>query len=126
MSLLRSNLLNHAHKIIPFERVTFEHWMWNDTVNGEDVPVYGAGIDLEASVQRIRAELYPKLGLSLQKDYRWVFASIKMSGTDEQEVPDRIFYNNSYWNAVKSNNWSVYDGWSGAVFVRVKQSDVQE
>lgn len=124
--LLRSNLLNVAHRIIPFENIKFQKWVKNEVVAGEDVPVYTTAEDIEASVQEIKTEMYAKLGLDMQKKYKWVYASRDIKGTDEQETPDRIIYQGNYWNAVKSNNWRAYDGWSGAIFVKVKDYVVQE
>lgn len=125
MSLLRNNLLKIAHRLIPSETIKFEKWIANTVVNGEVVPSYDTPRTIRADVHPLKSEMYEKLGLDFQKEYRLVHADLAMKGVDDQKIPDRMIYDNSYWNVQKSNNWTMYDGWSWAVFVRVKNMEVQ-
>lgn len=120
MTLLRSNLLKKANRLIPFEKIVFQKWTGNTFQDGIAVPTFAEGVEFSASVQPVRTEIYEKLGLDFQKDYVTVHASVQMNGTDKQATPDRMVYDGYIWNVQKSNNWFKYDGWSSAVFVRIK------
>lgn len=120
MTMLRNNLLKRAMRSIPTETIQFESWKENTLVNGEDVALYNEPITINASVQEIKTEMYKKLDLDFEKDYICVYANVEIKGIDKQETPDRVYYQGSYWNAVKNNNWHQYDGWSSAICVRVK------
>lgn len=124
MTLLRSNLLKRANRLIPFEKITFQKWTGNTFQDGIAVPTFAEGVEIKASVQPVRTEIYEKLGLDFQKDYRSVHASVQMNGTDKQAVPDRMIYQGFEWNVKKSNDWTEYDGWSSAVFVRIKKAEI--
>lgn len=123
MTLLRSNLLKRANRLIPFEKIVFQKWTGNTFQDGIAVPTFSEGVELSASVQPVRTEIYEKLGLDFQKDYVTVHASVQMNGTDKQATPDRMIYDGFVWNVQKSNNWFKYDGWSSAVFIRIKVAE---
>lgn len=123
MTLLRSNLLKRANRLIPFEKIVFQKWTGNTFQEGIAVPTFAEGVELSASVQPVRTEIYEKLGLDFQKDYVTVHASVQMNGTDKQATPDRMIYDGFVWNVQKSNNWFSYDGWSSAVFIRIKVAE---
>ena len=121
MSLLTSNLLNKALKLIP--PVTFQYEKFkSETANsfGVNVPTYENAVTIKGSVQSPENSLYEQMGLSLEKNYRIFYGSIDIKGNETQSQPDRFIYENTIFETVKNADWFSYDGWCGVLAVENK------
>ena len=122
MSLLRSNLLNKALKLIPGESFQYLKYK-SQTVNalGLEVATYEFPVTIIGSVQSPENSLYEQMGLSLEKNYKLFYGSIDIKGNELQPQPDRFIYDGKTYETVKNSNWFIYDGWCGVLAVEVKR-----
>ena len=93
MSLLRTNLLNKALKLIPGE--TFQYFKYKgEEVNsmGIKVPSYEEPLIIKGSVQSPENSLYEQMGLSLEKNYKIFYGSSDIKGNEAQSQPDYFIY----------------------------------
>lgn len=123
MSLLRTNLLQKALKLIlgeSFQYLKFEGKAVNEL--GISVPTYADPITIIGSVQSPENSLYEQMGLSLEKNYKIFYGSIDIRGNETQPQPDRFIYDGKTFETIKNSNWFNYDGWCGVLAVEVKRS----
>ena len=122
MSLLRSNLLKKALKIIASESYQYEQYI-DEEINsqGVKVPTYARPITLTGSVQSPENSLYEQMGLSLDKNYKIFYGPANIKGNEAQPQPDRFVYNGKTYEVVKNSNWFNYDGWCGVLAVEIKR-----
>lgn len=125
MSLLRSNLLRKALKLIPGESYQYLKFIENE-VNaiGVKVPTYAEAVTILPSngiVQSVENSMYQQLGLSLDKDYRIFYGAVEINGNEAQPQPDRFIYNGKTYETVRNTNWFYYDGWCGVLAVEIKR-----
>lgn len=122
MSLLRSNLLKKALKIIASESYQYEQYI-DEEINsqGVKVPTYARPITLTGSVQSPENSLYEQMGLSLDKNYKIFYGPANIKGNEAQPQPDRFIYNGKTYEVVKNSNWFNYDGWCGVLAVEIKR-----
>lgn len=122
MSLLRSNLLKKALKLIPKESFIYYRFI-EDSINdfGIKTPLYQDPIIVKGSVQSPENSLYQQLGLSFEKNYKIFYGDIKIQGNEAQSQPDKILYDNKTFDVIKNTNWYNYDGWCGVLTVEVKR-----
>ena len=127
MTLLRSNLLKKALKLIPSENYLYYQFL-GETVNelGISVPTYADPITITGSVQSPENSMYNQLGLSLDKNYKIFYGAISINGNETQSQPDRFLYDGRLFETVKNTNWFNYDGWSGVLAIEVKETREDE
>jgi hypothetical protein len=116
-----NNLLKMALSIIPKSAFTLESFSSKTTNTlGYSVNVFSTAEAQSGIVQVIQNSTYQSLGLDFSQNYIEVWAETAINGLDKQEVADRIIYNGGTYNVIKSNDWSVYNGWSSVVAVEDK------
>ena len=127
MTLLRSNLLKKALKLIPPESYLYYQYQ-GESVNeiGIRVPTYADPITITGSVQSPENSMYNQLGLSLDKNYKIFYGAISINGNETQNQPDRFLYDGRLFETVKNTNWFNYDGWSGVLAVELKETRENE
>ena len=122
MSLLRSNLLKKALKLIPGESYQYIKYI-DEEVNemGIAVAQYAEPQIITGSVQSPENSLYEQMGLSLDKNYKIFYGAIDIKGNEAQPQPDKFIYNGKTYETVKNSDWFNYDGWCGVLAVEVKK-----
>lgn len=115
------DLLEQALELIPSQPFEFCKWL-SKTVNEQGIMVnnYAAPVPCEGSIQAVDQALYEKLGLDFEKQYRAVYASIFMKGTDiaeGQNTPDRLVFEGRNWKVIRNTPWYSADGWCGVLVV---------
>ena len=124
MSLLRSNLLKKALRIIPKESYLYYKFLEN-TVNelGIEVASYADPVTIDfGSVQSPENSLYQQLGLDFDKNYKIFYGAVEIKGNELQPQPDRFLYDGKLFETVKNTNWFNYDGWCGVLAVELKEN----
>ena len=122
MSLLRSNLLKKALRLIPGETYQYIKYL-GEEVNamGIKVPAYSEPVIIKGSVQSPENSLYEQMGLSLEKNYKIFYGSTDIRGNETQPQPDKFIYDGRTFETVKNSNWFNYDGWCGVLAVEIKK-----
>lgn len=122
MSLLRSNLLNKALKLIPGENYQYLKYL-GEQVNamGIKVPTYATAITVYGSVQSPENSLYEQLGLSLEKNYKIFYGPEAIKGNEAQPQPDKFIYDGKTFETIRNADWFIYDGWCGVLAVELKK-----
>jgi len=121
MSLLASNLLSRAQRLIPPVDIVRYAWASNtDGGAGVLIPTYAAAATIKASVQAVSRAMYEKFGLDFQKSYLMVYCSTPLQdvarGTGGVDVVD--FAGRRY--SVESNtDWYALNGWRGSICVDI-------
>lgn len=116
-----NNLLNAALSIIPrveFQLKKYESKSENDI--GNVVATFSDSVTIYGCVQAVENSAYQSLGLEFGKNYIEVWAETEMLGLDKQDFGDRIIYNGSTYNVVKSTDWMNYNSWTSVVAVEDK------
>lgn len=116
-----NNLLNQAFNMIPPQEFVFYKFS-GKSINAMGVMqnTYSMGIMCKGSIQAVDQALYEQLGLDAQKEYRQVWSSQKMIGLDKQATPDRLYFEDAYWNVVRDTPWHAMDGWCNVLVVKDK------
>lgn len=118
------DLLSLAMTVIPPEKVRlYKAGGMAVDEYGIERPEYAEAEEIKASVQAVDNQMYQTFGLDLQKNYKLVYASVKLAGINSQEVPDRIEYDGKLYEVVRETDWSTYNGWSGVLVVEVKANE---
>jgi len=86
---------------------------------GIDVPVYAAGVSLEASVQAVPRNIYMWAGLDFQKDYVTIFVSQHFLDVKRDVSGDYFTYNGSKYQCLSNTDWYGQNGWVSVLCVRV-------
>lgn len=122
MSILRTNILNRALKLIPGETFIYYQYL-GESINemGIKNPLYADGITVQGSVQSPENSVYQQMGLSLDKNYKMFYGSLDIKGNALQPQPDRFEYNGATFEVVKNAHWFIYDGWCGVLAVEIKK-----
>lgn len=125
MSLLRSNLLKKALKLIPGESYQFLKYQ-GETINnlGIAVPSYAEAVTISPAhgmAQSPENSLYNQLGLSLDKNYKIFYGAVSIFGNEAQPQPDRFIYDGKVFETVRNTDWFNYDGWCGVLAVEIKR-----
>lgn len=125
MSLLRSNLLKKALKLIPGESYQYLAYQGEEpNAMGVMIPTYAEAVTItpnDGIVQSPENSLYQQLGLDLDKNYKIFYGAISIKGNEAQPQPDRFIYDNKVFETVRNTNWFNYDGWSGVLAVEIKR-----
>jgi hypothetical protein len=121
MSLLSSNLLNAAARLIPLQPIVWTAWSGTTAPNdiGVLVPAYSAPVTLNASVQPVPRTLYEDLGLDFQKNYRMIYCSQSFQDLERASTPDFIDYGGRRYNVLSNTDWQSANGWQGSVCIDV-------
>lgn len=116
------NLLNIAHRVIPYTSVTYRKFIGNtDNGRGDEIPLYADPVEYpRCSVQPVSNDVFHKRGLDLQKNYRTVFIPGLVKALDDQLSPDRLLFYDKTWTVVTTDEWTQYDGWCGLIVVEDK------
>lgn len=127
MSLLRSNLLNKALKLIPPEQYQYLQFISQEpnemgimTANYKDPEM------ILGSVQSPENSLYQQMGLDLDKNYKIFYGAISIKGNEENPQPDRFIYDGKTYETVKNSDWFIYDGWCGVLAVELKRDRLND
>lgn len=122
MSLLRTNLLQKALKLIPGESYQYLKYV-SDEANalGIKVPTYADPVTIIGSVQSPDNSLYEQMGLNLDKNYKIFYGSTDIKGNELQPQPDRFIYDGKTFETVRNTDWFNYDGWCGVLAVEIKR-----
>lgn len=120
MSLLRSNLLRAASRIIPGQSIGYRAFTGN-TKNAAliEVPSYAAAVPLAANVQAVPRTMYEALGLDLQRNYIIVYASKDLRDVKRDGASDQIDYAGRLYDVESNTDWFSQNGWRGALCVDV-------
>lgn len=122
MSLLRSNLLKKALKLIPGESYQYLKYI-DEEVNemGIAVAQHAEPQIITGSVQSPENSLYEQMGLNLDRNYKIFYGAVDIKGNEAQPQPDKFIYNGKTYETVKNSDWFNYDGWCGVLAVEVKK-----
>lgn len=116
------NLFMLAGSIIPLVTIQFEKFIDNETTpSGQKQPKWSAATDFPASVQEVGKDVFFKLGLSMQKNYRSVFTTADAFGLEKLSTSDRLIIDGSHWNVINSTPWIGYDGWVQVIVCEDKE-----
>ena len=125
MSLLRSNLLKKALKLIPGESYQYLKYQGEEVNSfGISIPSYAEAVTITPQngiVQSPENSLYQQLGLSLDKNYKIFYGAVSILGNEAQPQPDRFIYNGLTFETVRNADWFNYDGWCGVLAVEIKR-----
>lgn len=125
MSLLRSNLLKKALKLIPGESYQYLKFRGEEVNSfGVSVPTYENAITItpqNGMVQSAENSLYQQMGLDLDKNYKIFYGAVDIKGNEAQPQPDKFIYNGKTYETVKNSDWFNYDGWCGVLAAEVKK-----
>jgi hypothetical protein len=122
MSLLRSNLLQKALRLIPGESFQYLKFLGEQAnAMGIKVPTYATPITVFGSVQSPENSLYQQLGLDLDKNYKLFYGSTAIKGNETQPQPDKFIYEGKTFETVRNSDWFTYDGWCGVLAVEIKR-----
>lgn len=118
------DLLALAMTVIPPEKIRlYKGGEMSVDEYGIERPEYAEAEEIKASVQAVNNQMYQTFGLDLQKNYKLVYASVKLAGINSQAVPDRVEYDGKYYDVVRETDWTTYNGWSGVLVVEVKENE---
>lgn len=125
MSLLRSNLLKKALKLIPGESYQYIKFLGEEpNAMGVMIPTYAEAVTITPAngmVQSPENSLYQQLGLDLDKNYKIFYGAVSIKGNEEQPQPDRFIYDGKTFETVRNTDWFNYDGWCGVLAVELKR-----
>lgn len=122
MSLLRSNLLQKALRLIPGENYQYLKYLGEEVNSmGIKIPSYATEITIYGSVQSPENSLYQQMGLSLDKNYKIFYGPEAIKGNEAQPQPDKFIYDGKTFTTVKNSDWFIYDGWCGVLAVEEKR-----
>lgn len=130
MSLLRSNLLKKALKLIPGE--SYQYLKYKDeepNALGVMVATYEDAVTITPAngmVQAPENSLYQQMGLDLDKNYKIFYGAVSIKGNEEKPQPDRFIYDGKTYETVKNTDWFNYDGWCGVLAVEIKRDRLND
>lgn len=121
------NLLEQAHSLIPFQPFIWRRWL-SQTLDSAMLRVnsYSAPISCQGSIQRVSQEIYERLGLDWEKNYRLVYASYDIRGLDGQESPDLLSFEGKNWKVIRVTPWFGYDGWNEVLVVEDNENELEK
>lgn len=120
MSVFGTNLLMEAFKLIPHEQIILRRFKeMTIRADGLQVPSYYDDELIEASVQAVPSEIYKQLNLDFQKSYIYVHTPNELKAGNQEEVPDRLVWNNRQFDVYQNVNWFAYNNWSSTMAVEV-------
>lgn len=114
--MIFGNLLAQAFSIFPtqeFEYCAFKSKSINSL--GVFINEYYPPVTCRGSIQAIEQTQYEKLGLDFEREYRAVYASVKLDGLGGQETPDILIFEGRRWKVIKNTPWFHMDGWSSVI-----------
>lgn len=120
-----SNLLEDAMELI--DTVTIEWIRFKGRTLSEigiHVSEYHPPVFIEASVQAAGADVYERLGLSWQKKYFKLYASIPAEAVERGTSGDRFVFNGELYQMVNDTPWHSIDGWMSTLIVRIEVEDL--
>lgn len=127
MSLLRSNLLNKALKLIPPEQYQYLQFISQEPNEmGIMTATYKDPEIILGSVQSPENSLYQQMGLDLDKNYKIFYGAISIKGNEENPQPDRFIYDGKTYETVKNSDWFIYDRWCGVLAVELKRDRLND
>ena len=124
---LNINLLLEASDLILLQNFTYKKFVSYSINNlGVKIPTYSEETQAKGSIQEIQLSLYQQYGFDLTKDYRTIHTQADVYGTEKQEQPDIVIYDNYIWSVIKCQPWREYNGWNEVVIVREKVNKTEQ
>jgi hypothetical protein len=115
------NLLKSARRLIKFESVQYFQTTGREkNAARQYVGTYAAGVPLSCSVQSVDRAKYTQLGLSLEKFYVQVWASMNMVDIQRDSSGDQFIYDGALYQLADGRTWFKQDGWASCFAVRIK------
>ena len=95
----------------------------SQTINeiGLEEPRYDEPLTYIASVQAVSNKLYEQMGLDLTKNYKTVYCPELVRSLAEQDQPDKIYYNDFWFEVVENQNWWETNGFTKFIMVEIKR-----
>lgn len=121
------NLLEQAHVLIPFQPFLWHPWQ-SQSLDSALLRVndYEAPIECRGSIQRVPQEMYERLGLDWENNYRLVYSSHDIKGLDGQQSPDVLTFEGKNWKVVRVTPWYGYDGWNEVLVVEDAENELEK
>lgn len=121
------NLLEAAHRLIPFQPFTWYKWK-GYTLDSALLKVneYEAGVACQGSIQRISEQMYERLGLDFNSDYREIHTSANIQCLTGQNGPDMLEFEGKRWKVIRVTPWYNYDGWSEILVIEDKENNAPQ
>lgn len=125
MSGAMGNMYLQVTGYIPTEPVMYMKYTGkSDSSVGVVVPTFADPIEIQASVQKVKTEVYEQLGLKMEKKYKAVYSAENILSNNSQPLPDKLEFHGRKWIVCGDlSEWFFFDGWTGVLVVAENDYD---
>lgn len=122
MTLISSNLLNRALKILPSQQVMYLQAIGR---YNNDIGLYETNYSnnpqlINGSVQAVPQNSYQELGLDFGKNYINFFTNTPLIGVERDVSGDKLIYDSKVYQCQSSTNWKAMNGWISILSVQIE------
>lgn len=121
-----NNLLLQALRILPKETFVWKPFLSRvQDSAGLWVNTYSAPVTCKGSLQTVAQEIYTKLGLDFEKNYKRVYTTVHLKGMENGQVsPDLVIYGGYTWKVTGETHWNDLNGWGSYLIVQDEVENV--
>ncbi len=126
MSLIRSNLLNRALRLLPAQTISYYKDLGraNNEIGVYETN-YALPVDIKGSLQAVPLNSYQTLGLDFGKKYVIFYTRTDLITIERNVSGDIFVWNNEWYQCQSSTDWHKLNGWMGVIAVETDKRPPQ-